>query len=200
MLVPDAGTAFARESGLQLTYERPSSLFAAAADGATVGLRLAANVAAMLIAYLGLLALIDWPVSVVAHLLGAHDHIGLAQILGWILTPLAWCIGVPLPDATSIGALLGEQVLVNEFVAYHDLAGMLHGGAAVQPLAPRSIVIAVYALCGFSNFSSIAVQVGTISILAPQQRSVVISLALRGVLAGAIARWMTACVAGMIVA
>ncbi|MBK7404786.1 MAG: NupC/NupG family nucleoside CNT transporter [Phycisphaerales bacterium] len=178
----------------------------AAASGATDGLRPALNVAAMLIAFVSLLALVNT-------VLGALGMVGLPKLalealgverlrlevlLGWVLSPVAWTMGVPWSECSFFGSLLGQKLVATEFVAYGSLAQDIH-----NPLGPhlshRSAVMAAYALCGFANFPSIAIQIGGLTALAPSRRSEFASLGLRAMAGGALASWMTACVAGVLV-
>ena len=178
----------------------------AAAAGATDGLRLALNVAAMLIAFVSLLALINTVLGALGTVglpkqalqaLGI-DRLRLEVILGWILSPLAWTMGVPWSECSFFGSLLGQKLVATEFVAYGSLAQDLHNPAGAQ-LSERSAVMAAYALCGFANFPSIAIQIGGLTALAPGRRSEFASLGLRAMAGGALASWMTACIAGILV-
>jgi concentrative nucleoside transporter, CNT family len=164
----------------------------AAAQGAADGLHLCLNIAAMLIAFLALIALADgifgW----------AHGHIAwipqsMERLFGIIFAPVAWLLGVSWNDCASIGQLLGERLVLNEFIAFIDL------GKIKSQLNPHSFTIATYALCGFANFSSIAIQVGGIGALAPNRKSDLARLGLRAVAAGTMANFMSACIAGMLV-
>ena len=128
----------------------------------------------------------------VAPAIGAFFPASLDILLGWIFRPIAWGIGVPWPDTLQVGNLLGTRMVLNEFVAFVQLGEM---GAA---LAPKSFVIATYALCGFANFSSIAIQIGGIGSLAPTRRGDLARLGLRAMLAGTMANFMTASIAGML--
>jgi CNT family concentrative nucleoside transporter len=165
----------------------------AAARGAGEGLSLALNVAAMLMAFIALLALFNGIVHGVFGLFGLD--ITIQKILGWIGAPLAWLMGTPWQDAQAVGMLIGEKTALNEFVAYLHLAEMLQGG---QELSARAIVIATYALCGFANFSSIAIQIGGIGGLAPERRGDLSRLGFRAMIAGTLASFMTACVVGIL--
>ncbi len=144
----------------------------AAAGGAGVGLRLAANVSAMLLAFIALVAMINYGLGWL--------HTSLQQIFGFIFAPFAWVMGVPWGEARAFGNLLGTQMTLNEFVAYLDLTRAAGAGT----LSPRSVVIATYALCGFANFSSIAIQIGGIGSLAPGRRADVARLGLKAMFAG----------------
>ncbi len=116
------------------------------------------------------------------------------MILGWIVAPVAWIIGVPWEDATSMGALLGTKIVVNEFVAYLQLASEV----ADASISPKTIAMATFALCGFANFSSIAIQIGGIGGLAPSRKSDLAKFGLKAVFAGTMANLMTATIAGML--
>jgi CNT family concentrative nucleoside transporter len=180
----------------------------AAARGAGEGLMLAANVGAMLLAFIALIAMLnallgwagDWTglagLFRNLDLLAAGERLTLEAILGWILAPLAWLMGVPWQDAPEVGTLLGVKTVVNEFVAYLQLSAALGGDS---DLSPRSVIIATYALCGFANFSSIAIQIGGIGGIAPDRRSDLARLGLRAMIAGTLAAFMTATIAGMLV-
>jgi CNT family concentrative nucleoside transporter len=119
--------------------------------------------------------------------------VSLELIMGWVMAPVAWAMGVPWHDSVEIGSLLGVKTVVNEFVAYLQLATSLQEGA---PLDPRSVVIATYALCGFANFSSIAIQIGGIGGIAPARRSDLSRIGMRAMIAGTLASFMTATIAG----
>ena len=156
-----------------------------------MGLQLALNVAAMLIAFLGILAVLN------AGLAWAGREVGIAlsldRILGWIFSPFAALMGVPWGDVPRVGGLLGTKIAANELVAY----GRLTEPAFRQALSERSFLIATYALCGFANFGSIGIQLGGIGGIAPSRKSDLARLGLRAMLAGAFASWMTACLAGV---
>jgi concentrative nucleoside transporter, CNT family len=163
-----------------------ANLLDAAAGGATVGLKLAANVAVMLLVFIALVAMVNYGLGWV--------HLSLPQIFGWIFAPLAWCLGVPWHEARVVGNLLGTKIAVNEFVAYVQMMNAVHGGL----LGPRSTVIATYALCGFANFGSIGIQIGGIAAIAPERRADVARLGMRAMFAGTLATLMTAAVAGIL--
>ena len=165
----------------------------AAAQGAGDGLHLALNVGGMLIAFLALIAMLNGILGWV-HALPLMGWLppSLQQIFGVVLAPVAWVMGVPWKDASAIGNLLGTRLVTNEFVAFLNLGPMKH------TLDPRSFTIATYALCGFANFSSIAIQIGGIGALAPSRKSDLARLGLRAVAAGSMANFMSACIAGML--
>jgi CNT family concentrative nucleoside transporter len=166
----------------------------AAARGASEGLSLALNVGAMLLAFIALLALLNGIVGGVAGWFGLE--LSIQMILGWIGAPIAWLMGTPWQDAQVVGTLIGEKTALNEFVAYLHLANLLQGG---HELSARAVVIATYALAGFANFSSIAIQIGGIGGLAPERRGDLSRLGFRAMIAGTLASFMTACVVGILI-
>jgi CNT family concentrative nucleoside transporter len=205
---PETGEPATRGS-LHIAVEKvDANVIDAAARGAGEGLHLAFNVGAMLLAFIALIALFNalagWVgdvtqlTSVLQDIgwLAAGQPLSLEALLGWILAPLAWVMGVPWSDAPRVGTLLGLKTVVNEFVAYLELGSMLAAGVDLEP---RSVVIATYALCGFANFSSIAIQIGGIGGIAPARRSDLARLGLRAMIAGTLAAFMTATIAGILV-
>lgn len=172
----------------------------AAANGAGQGLQLALNVGAMLMAFIALIAMINYGFELIGtgigRLLGREVILNLELIFGWIFSPIAWVMGVPWKDCQTIGALLGKRLVINEFVSYLDLAAILSQGS--KTLDPRSVVIATYALCGFANFSSIAIQIGGIGGIAPSRRPDLARLGIYGVIAGTLACFQSASIAGML--
>jgi concentrative nucleoside transporter, CNT family len=156
----------------------------AAGRGTSEGLQLALNVAAMLISFMALVALVD-------ALLGLA-HLSMEQIFGWVFAPVAWAMGVPWRDAPAIGRLLGTRMALNEFIAY-SMLGPMKGS-----IDPKSFTIATFALCGFANFSSIGIQIGGIGALAPTRRHDLARLGLRAMFAGTLANFMTATIAGFL--
>lgn len=171
-----------------------SSVIEAAAEGASTGVQLAINVAAMLLAFVALIAMLNYGIGWAFGLAG-HPEVTLQSILGTLLRPLTWVMGVPWPDTRYVGGLIGLKVSLNEFVAYLQFAKDLSGGAS---MAPRSAVIAAYSLLGFANFSSIAIQIGGIGGLAPERRGEIARFGLRAMIAGNLAAFMSACWAGML--
>lgn len=170
----------------------------AAASGAGTGLHLALNVGAMLLAFVALLAMFNGLIGWISNLTGITESIGsqltIEMILGWILAPVAWIIGIAWEDATNIGSLLGTKIVINEFLAYLKLAEEV---AAVN-LSSKSIAMATFALCGFANFSSIAIQIGGIGGLAPKRKSDIAKFGFKAVLAGTMANLMTATIVGIL--
>ncbi len=166
-----------------------------AARGAIEGLQLALNVGAMLLVFIALVAMVNALLGLIGGLIGV-PLLSLQLILGYVLAPVAWLLGVPWENCAKVGSLLGIKTVLNEFVAYLQLAGSM--GADKSFLDPRSFLLAAYALCGFANFSSIAIQVGGIGSMAPQRRGDLSRLGLLAMTGGAIASCMTACVVGVL--
>lgn len=173
------------------------NLVEAAAEGASEGLKLALNVAAMLIAFLGLIALVDWCLSSMGSFYLGQKW-SLSGLLGYLFWPVAWVIGVPSEDCFRVGELLGIRMVANEFIAYEELSKWVRDPADGIELKERSRMLLTFALCGFANFSSIGIQIGGIGALAPERRSDLARLGLRAMLGGTIACLMTACVAGVL--
>jgi CNT family concentrative nucleoside transporter len=187
IMFPETETSPTRGT-VTLAVEREyANVLDAAAGGAGVGLRLAANIGAMLLAFIALVAMINYGLGFVG--------LSLQQIFGWVFAPIAWVMGVPWSEAAVFGNLLGTKIAVNEFVGYIELVAAREAGS----LSPRSIVIATYALCGFANFASIAIQIGGIGTLVPGRRADVAALGLRAMFGGALASWLTATIAGVLV-
>ncbi len=193
IFIPETGKP-ATAGKVEVKIEKTAvNVIDAAAQGAGDGLHLALNIAGMLIAFLALIAMVNGILG------GIHNmpHMGwvpqsLERIFGIVFAPLAWLMGVPWKDASTIGDLLGTRLVLNEFVAFLKL------GPMKANLDPRSFTIATYALCGFANFSSIAIQIGGIGALAPNRKSDLARLGLRAVAAGSMANFMSACIAGML--
>jgi len=186
---------------LNFDEKRSANIIEAAASGAAIGLKIAINVGAMLIAFIGLIALLNAAVSGIAGLFG-YPLITLQGILGYLFAPLAWLIGVPWHDAALAGNFIGEKMILNEFVAYVDLSPYLQGAqqvaaAGLQVMDPKTLAIVSFALCGFANFSSIAILAGGFSAVAPERRSEVARYGLRVVAAATLSNLMSAAIAGM---
>ncbi len=214
ILVPEIGEPLTRGTVKMEVEKNTSNVIDAAAAGAGDGLRLALNIGAMLLAFIALIALVNAPLQWLGelHWFGSEGTINswltgtsttpvvlsLQTILGYALSPIAWLIGVPWTDANVVGGLIGQKVVLNEFVAYTELAKIVNGQTAGVVLSQQGSLIATYALCGFANFSSIAIQIGGIGGLAPERRSDLARLGLRAVLGGSIATFMTATIAGVL--
>ena len=173
---------------LNIIIEKPdSNTMEALGRGATEGLKLAANVAAMLVAFVALIAMVNY-------LLTFADT-SLQGILGFVFRPLAWAMGIPWEEAQMVGVLMGEKITLTELIAYSDLRDL----RLEQAISDRTAIIASYALCGFANFASIGIQLGGIGGIAPERRKDLASLALKAMLGGALASWMTASIAGILI-
>lgn len=184
---------------VELRFEKSAdNVIEAAANGTTDGLKLWLNVIAMLIAFVALVALVNWPLQALGEAWELDGGLSLQRIFGWIFAPIAWVIGVSgWHDCQIVGGLLGTQISINEFVAYKGLAQVIHETDPALALQdPRSAKLAAYALCGFANFSSIGIQIGGISALVPERKGELSKIALRAMLGGALACWMTATIAG----
>jgi CNT family concentrative nucleoside transporter len=178
----------------------------AAARGATEGMTLAINVAAMLIAFVGLVAMFDWMLTlaplafceggVQVGYVEACDSLTLSRILGWLFSPIALAMGVPWDEAAVVGRLLGEKIVLTEFIAYINLGAIINGETA--QISQRSAIIASYALCGFANFASIGIQLGGIGGIAPNRMGDLAALSLRAMIGGSLAAFMTATIAGVL--
>ncbi|GAB4149239.1 MAG: nucleoside transporter C-terminal domain-containing protein [Planctomycetaceae bacterium] len=156
--------------------------------GATDGLKLALTVAAMIIAFLAMIALINLGLQTV------HEDLSFSIIVGRLFEPLAWCMGIDPVDTRRVGELIGTKIVANELIAYHDLANMTKN----QLISTRSEIIATYALCGFANFGSIGIQIGGISAIVPERKADLAQLGFRAMIGGTLAGFMTACIAGIL--
>ena len=171
--------------------ERPRNVIDAAARGAGDGLRLAANVGAMLLAFIALIALINLIIGQVAGLFGAPD-LTFEAIMGFIFAPLMWAVGVPWEEAVAAGSFLGQKLVLNEFVAFADFAPQAEG------FSVKAQAVITFALTGFANFSSLAILLGGLGGIAKNRRSDIAQLGLRAVLAGTLANLMSASIVGML--
>ncbi|WP_367381417.1 NupC/NupG family nucleoside CNT transporter [Stenotrophomonas cyclobalanopsidis] len=202
LLIPETGTPLTRGTVKMEVEKTSSNIIDAAAAGAGDGLKLALNIGAMLLAFIALIALLNAPLTWIGDVTGLAAAIGkptnLSTIFGYVLAPIAWVIGTPWADATTVGSLIGQKVVINEFVAYTELSQIVNGQIAGVTLSDEGRLIATYALCGFANFSSIAIQIGGIGGLAPERRHDLAKFGLRAVLGGTIATFMTATIAGVL--
>lgn len=174
--------------------DKPSNVIDAAAGGAAVGLQLALNVGAMLLAFVGLIALVNGILGGVGGWFGMPE-LTLELILGYVFSPLAFLIGVPWEEATIAGSFIGQKLVVNEFVAYLNFAPLL-GDSAEIVLSEKTKAIISFALCGFANLSSIAILLGGLGGLAPQRRSDIARMGMKAVAAGTLSNLMAATIAG----
>ena len=173
---------------LKIEVEKTSSnAMEALGNGATDGLKLAANVAAMLLAFISIVAMINY-------MLG-FANTSIDQILGFIFQPLAWTMGVPWEESAIMGTLMGKKIAFTELIAYGDLKGIMASGQ----ISERTAIIASYALCGFANFGSIGIQLGGIGAMAPERKKDLAKLVTKAMVGGALASWLTATVAGILI-
>ena len=194
VMVPETGEP-ATSGTLTFTVVKPDrNVLEAAARGAAEGVKLAINVAAMLIAFIGLIAMGDWILGFIS--IGG-DPLSLSMILGWFFAPIAFAMGVPWSECMVVGELLGEKMVLTEFIAYIHLGALV---AAENPvISERSAIIASYALCGFANFASIGIQLGGIGGIAPDRMGDLADLAVRAMIGGSLAAFMTGTVAGVLI-
>ena len=173
---------------LSINVERTAdNVMEALGDGATDGMKLAANIGAMLIAFVAMVAMVDGIL--------VFANTSLAEVFGFIFRPLAWCMGAPWEEADTLATLLGEKIVLTELIAYKDLGEI----RATTELSDRTAIIASYALCGFANFASIGIQMGGIGGIAPERKKDIAKIALKAMIGGAIASWITASIAGILV-
>lgn len=192
IMVPERETSLTQGS-IKMSYEKTSTnLIDAAAFGAGEGLKLALNVGAMLLAFIALIALVNGLLGKVGGLFSV-PNLSLEMVTGYLFAPIAWLLGVPWSEAFQVGVLLGKKLVINEFVAYLDLQKQM------TTLSERSVIISTYALCGFANFSSIAIQLGGIGTIAPERRKDLAELGIKCLVGGTLACLMTAAIAGIFV-
>jgi concentrative nucleoside transporter, CNT family len=190
LFVPETGEPETMGTVKLVVEKTDVNVIDAVGRGTGEGLHLALNVGAMLISFLALVALLNAGLGLIGQAIGFE--LSLQLILGWVFAPIAWALGVPWTDASTVGNLLGTRMVLNEFVAYSQL------GPLKATLDPKSFTIATFALCGFANFSSIGIQIGGIGALAPERRHDLARLGLRAMLAGTFANFLTATIAGML--
>ena len=199
---PDDDMAEAEER-LDAEEHHPSNVLDAAAAGASSGLSLAANVGAMLLAFIGLIALLNGLIGGVGGWFGV-ESLSLELILGWLFSPLAFLLGVPWEEATLAGSFIGQKLVVNEFVAYINLAPYIDGEQVVaatgETMSAHTSAILSFALCGFANLSSIAILLGGLGSIAPSRRHEIARFGIKAVLAGTLSNLMSATLAGFFLA
>ncbi|MEX0646560.1 MAG: nucleoside transporter C-terminal domain-containing protein [Balneolaceae bacterium] len=198
MLYPETSDPVTKGDVKMSVEKKDANGIDAAATGAGTGLKLAANVGAMLLAFIALLAMGNYFLFHFGEFTGINGLLGaelrIETLLGWLFAPLAFIVGVSWADAVNMGSLIGTKIVLNEFVAYLQLADLVQSDI----LSPKTITMATFALCGFANFSSIAIQIGGIGGLAPSRKSELAKFGMLAVLAGTLANLMTATIAGML--
>ena len=195
MLVPETEKPVTSGHVEMAALEKDANALGALSRGTTDGLNLAINVAAMLISFIAVIYLLDGILggihSGLAHLRFSYFPSSLEQVFGWLFAPVAWVVGVPWRDCSTVGNLLGLRMVTNELIAFQRL------GPMKDAMDPRSFTIATFALCGFANFSSIGIQIGGIGALAPNKKDELARLGIRAMLAGTMANLMSASIAGI---
>jgi CNT family concentrative nucleoside transporter len=194
LMVPETEVPETAAGAAPPSEKLDANVIDAATRGISEGLMLALNVAAMLIGFLALIALFNAVIGGVGGFLGLPG-ISLERLFGVVGAPIAFLLGTPAEDAVAVGQLIGTKTVVNEFVAYLQLGGLIDSGQIVHG---KSVVIAVYALCGFANFGSIGIQIGGLAALMPSRRSDLARLGLRSMIAGSLASFQTAAIAAMV--
>jgi len=203
IIFPETGNPETKGKVKVAVEKNSSNIIEAAANGASDGLMLCLNVGAMLIAFIALVALINYLLQSLGYAIGINDYLlstygqplNFQLIIGLVLQYVAFGIGVPWEDALNFGSLLGTKVVLNEFVAYVDLGTMIQTKSIMNS---KTILMATYALCGFANFSSIAIQIGGTGSLAPSRKSDIAKLGIKAVIGGSLATLMTATLAGLL--
>jgi len=193
MMVPERERPVTTGGGHAQIERLAINVFDAAAQGAAEGMRLAAYVGAMLVAFVALIELLNAGLGAIGTPLGI-EGLSLQRVFGVLFAPFAFLMGIPWSESLAVGGLLGVKTVLNEFIAYQELAALSHSGA----LTPRSVAITSYALCGFANFGSLAILLGGLGGLVPSRREEVARFGLRSIASGTLASFMTACVAGML--
>jgi CNT family concentrative nucleoside transporter len=193
VMVPESDAPVTAELGHAEVPVTSVNLIDAASQGALAALRLAAYIGALLLAFVALVAMVNGMLGFAGGLVGIPD-LTLQRIFGLAFAPLALLMGVPWSEATQVGQLLGVKTVLNEFLAFQDLAVLMEAGA----ISDRSAVISSYALCGFATFGSLAILIGGVGGMAPSRRPDLAELGLRSILAGTLATMMTGCMAGLL--
>jgi CNT family concentrative nucleoside transporter len=191
MLPETQQSATAAGASAKIECETSNSLDALCL-GASEGMKLSLNVMAMLIAFVAVVALANYIFSAPQTLFGITEPVTLQTVFGWVNAPFAWLMGIPKEDCLAVGQVLGERIVLNEFIGYLSLSNLK------DSLDPRSVHVATYALCGFANFSSIAIQIGGVGLLAPNRRADLAKLGLRAMIAGLLSCYLTATIAGIL--
>ncbi|WP_317928999.1 NupC/NupG family nucleoside CNT transporter [Halioxenophilus sp. WMMB6] len=192
LLLPETESVVEHNQITANNRDEYANIFDAAAGGASNGMKLAVNIGAMLLAFISLIALVNGMLTGIGHWFGM-DSLTLQKILGWLFQPIAFLLGVPWSESGVAGSLIGQKLVLNEFVAYVDYSNLK------DQLSPHTQAVVTFALCGFANFSSIAIQLGGLGIMAPNRRSDIANLGLRAVLAAFLANLMSAAIAGFFI-
>ena len=188
IMIPETGEPLTRGNVTFKPQIGSSNLIDAAANGASEGMKLALNIGAMLIAFVGLITMLNFILNWIA-------GITFTQLLGYVFLPFAYLLGIPFADASNVSHLLGMKTVLNEFLAYQEMQTLITQGK----LSPRAATISTYALCGFANFGSIAILIGGLGGIDPHRRGEVAALGIKALIAGTLAAFMTACLAGILI-
>lgn len=188
IMIPETGEPLTRGSVTFRPQIGSANVIDAAANGAAEGLKLALNIGAMLIAFVGLITMLNFVINWIA-------GITFTQLLGYFFLPFAYLLGIPFADALNVSHLLGMKTVLNEFLAYQEMRTLITQGQ----LSPRAVTISTYALCGFANFGSIAILIGGLGGIDPHRRGEVAALGIKALIAGTLAAFMTACFAGILI-
>ncbi len=195
LMIPETGEPVTGGK-LDMKLELPDkNVIDAAANGATTGLQMALNVGGCLLAFMALLAMLNFMIGHGAAYFNVQG-LSLEKIFGWIFTPVAWLTGIPMSEASQVGSWIGQKTVLNEFVAYFNMSEFLKANPSA--ISQRSLIIAAHALAGFSNFLSIAIQIGGLGALAPERRHDIARLGLYAVLSGSLACFMSAAITGFL--
>jgi len=189
LMVPETGTATGGDE--DLPPSQAASAMEAITRGTTDGVQLLINIVAMLVVLVALVSLVNQALSLLPEVAGAA--LTMQRVLGWLMAPLAWAMGVPWPESVAAGSLLGTKTVLNELIAYVDLAKLSEGA-----LSPRSRLIMTYALCGFANFGSLGIMIGGLSTMVPERRIEIVGLGLKSIVSGTIATCLTGAVVGVL--
>ncbi len=203
MIKPETETPDDSELSDEDDADKPANVIDAAASGASSGMKLAANVGAMLLAFIALIAMLNGLMGWVGGFFDRPD-LSLELVLGYLFSPLAFLIGVPMDEIVTAGSFIGQKLVVNEFVAYMDFVNYLTPEAAtaanVEVLSERTQIIVTFALCGFANLSSIAILLGGLGVMAPGRRQDIARMGIKAVAAGTLSNLMSASIAGLMLA
>ena len=203
LIKPETETPDDSELSDEDDAEKPANVIDAAASGASSGMKLAANVGAMLLAFIALIAMVNGLMGWVGGFFDRPD-LSLELVLGYLFSPLAFLIGVPMDEIVTAGSFIGQKLVVNEFVAYMDFVNYLTPEAAaaanVEMLSERTQIIITFALCGFANLSSIAILLGGLGVMAPSRRQDIARMGIKAVAAGTLSNLMSATIAGLMLA
>ena len=191
ILLPETQQSETADGAEQEVQAKTTNALDAMCQGASDGMKLTLNVLAMLIGFTAAIALLNYLIVLPQNWIGVNAPITFDQILGWLNAPFAWLMGVPWADCDAIGQALGKRIVFTEFIGYMEITSLK------ETLDPRSFTLATFAICGFANFASIAIQIGGIGSLAPERRADLASLGLRAMAGGILVGYTNACIAGL---